>query len=158
MHAHQDAWNQGKKFFLTKIIRLNRYENYEILPWAVLFGAKRWALYPGSPGGVPAQAGYNPAEPHLAWLQKVYPEVKNNPDLAPLECVQRAGDIIYVPEGTIPENEDSHVFFRKVPNEQHGQAGTTPPLTWAILGRLRAALRNLRKDHRARLVGGRSRL
>ena len=121
----------------------------------MLFGAKRWALYPGSPGGVPAQAGYNPTEPHLAWLQKVYPDVKHNPDLAPLECVQRAGDIIYVPEGTIPENECPPVVFRKMSN---GQAGTTPPLTWAILRRLRAALRNLRKDHRARLAGGRSRL
>ena len=75
LHAHQDAWNQ------------------------VLFGAKRWALYPGSPGGVPPEAGYNPTEPHLTWMKKVYPKVKDDPELQPLECVQREGDVLYVPEG-----------------------------------------------------------
>ena len=65
----------------------------------VLFGAKRWTLYPGSPGGVPPEAGYNPTEPHLQWLHDVYPKVKDNEALKPMECVQRAGDVIYVPEG-----------------------------------------------------------
>ena len=74
LHAHQDAWNQ------------------------VLFGAKRWTLYPGSPGGVPPEAGYNPTEPHLQWLRATYPVVKDGVN-KPLECVQRAGDVIYVPEG-----------------------------------------------------------
>ena len=74
LHAHQDAWNQ------------------------VLFGAKRWTLYPGSPGGVPPEAGYNPTEPHLQWLKDVYPAVKDGAN-RPLECIQHAGDVIYVPEG-----------------------------------------------------------
>lgn len=64
----------------------------------MLFGAKRWALYPGA---VPPPASYNPTESHLTWMKDVYPNVKDSPELAPLECVQRAGDIIYVPEGTI---------------------------------------------------------
>ena len=75
LHAHQDAWNQ------------------------VLFGAKRWTLYPGSPGGVPAEADFNPTEPHLQWLHDVYPNVKDQSAFKPMECVQRPGDIIYVPEG-----------------------------------------------------------
>ena len=62
----------------------------------MLFGAKRWALYPGA---VPPPASYNPTESHLTWMKDVYPDVKDSPELAPLECVQRAGDIIYVPEG-----------------------------------------------------------
>jgi ribosomal protein L16 Arg81 hydroxylase len=75
LHAHQDAWNQ------------------------VLFGAKRWTLYPGSPGGVPKEAGYNPTEPHLSWLHDVYPKVKDDDATKPMECIQYAGDVIYVPEG-----------------------------------------------------------
>lgn len=72
LHAHQDAWNQ------------------------VLFGAKRWTLYPSS--GVPPEAGYNPTEPHLQWLSEFYPLVKEGAN-KPLECVQQAGDVVYVPEG-----------------------------------------------------------
>lgn len=75
LHAHHDAWNQ------------------------VLFGAKRWTIYPGSPGGVPPEAGYNPTEHHLQWLHDVYPKIKDDESTAPMECVQYAGDMIYVPEG-----------------------------------------------------------
>ena len=69
---------------------------------------------------VPPEAGYNPTEPHLQWLHDVYvsdavrcvytcrrlidlsndcryPKVKDDPLLKPMECVQRAGDVIYVP-------------------------------------------------------------
>jgi len=75
LHQHQDAWNQ------------------------VLLGMKRWTIYPGDPGGVPPSAGYNPTEPHLRWLETVYPTLES--DAKPLECLQRPGDIVYVPSGWI---------------------------------------------------------
>ena len=60
---------------------------------------KRWTIYPGDPGGVPPSAGYNPTEPHLRWLETVYPTLES--DAKPLECLQRPGDIVYVPSGWI---------------------------------------------------------
>ena len=75
MHQHQDAWNQ------------------------VLLGMKRWTIYPGDPGGVPPAAGYNPTQPHLKWLEKVYPSLDDS--VKPLECMQMPGDIVYVPSGWI---------------------------------------------------------
>jgi hypothetical protein len=73
LHQHQDAWNQ------------------------LLLGRKRWTVYPGDPGGVPPAASYNPSRPHLRWLRDVYPSLPA--DARPLECVQRPGDVVYVPSG-----------------------------------------------------------
>ena len=58
-------------------------------------------LYPGSPGGVPPAAGYNPTEPHLQWLHDVYPNVKDDPTTKPMECVQHAGASLPFFEGCI---------------------------------------------------------
>lgn len=44
-------------------------------------------------------AAYNPSEPHIAWLTAVYPAVRKDAASRPLECVQRAGDVLYVPAG-----------------------------------------------------------
>ena len=43
--------------------------------------------------------GYNPSEPHLNWLESVYPTLADGD--RPLECVQGPGDIVYVPSGWI---------------------------------------------------------
>ncbi|XP_070559807.1 uncharacterized protein [Ptychodera flava] len=68
-HKHADAWN------------------------GVVFGRKRWFLYPPDktpPGGV--WPGYS----SLDWFKNVYPLLDE--DDKPLECVQEAGEILYIPE------------------------------------------------------------
>ena len=68
-HKHADAWN------------------------AILFGHKRWFLYPPTktpPGGV--WPGYS----QMDWLKAVYPTLEDNDK--PIECVQEAGEILYLPE------------------------------------------------------------
>ncbi|XP_067931908.1 uncharacterized protein [Watersipora subatra] len=67
-HKHMPAWN------------------------GVVFGQKRWFLYPiekTPPGGLYA---YTPT----AWLAHVYPKLE--PYAKPLECIQNSGEIFYVPE------------------------------------------------------------
>lgn len=69
-HKHADTWN------------------------GVVFGNKRWFLYPISktpPGGV--YHGYT----LLDWVERVYPNLEDKDK--PLECVQRGGEILYLPEG-----------------------------------------------------------
>ncbi|CAL1543347.1 unnamed protein product [Lymnaea stagnalis] len=69
-HKHSDTWN------------------------GVVYGQKRWFLYPTNkspPGGI--HHGYS----LLDWVNNVYP---NLPEAdKPMECVQEAGEILYLPEG-----------------------------------------------------------
>jgi len=71
-HYHQEAWNQ------------------------LALGGKHWMLY--EPGSMPQPEGECPGEVHLDWLTKVWPKLKGTPR-APHECVQRPGDVLYLPEG-----------------------------------------------------------
>ena len=91
--AVRDAWNQ------------------------LLIGQKRWSLYPGNPGGIPAAAGYNPSLPHLTWLRRVLPTLAA--DSRPLECNQQAGDILYVPSGwhhaTINVGDTAGIALQVIP-------------------------------------------
>ncbi|XP_041347741.1 uncharacterized protein LOC121367556 isoform X2 [Gigantopelta aegis] len=69
-HNHAEAWN------------------------GVVYGSKRWFLYSketAPPGGV--YPGYS----QLDWFSKVYPVLSETQK--PVECVQQAGEIIYLPEG-----------------------------------------------------------
>lgn len=74
------------------------------LAWnAVLTGAKRWALYPPTihpPGVGPDDADYYTAPAPLRWYLEVYPQIEHKKEPMPIECVQYAGDIIYVPGST----------------------------------------------------------
>ncbi|KAK3101813.1 hypothetical protein FSP39_006556 [Pinctada imbricata] len=70
-HKHADAWN------------------------GVIYGQKRWFLYPSShtpPGGV------YPGFTQIEWYDIVYPNLAE--DDQPMECIQQAGEILYLPEGT----------------------------------------------------------
>ena len=104
---------------------------------------KRWSLYPGNPGGIPAAAGYNPSLPHLTWLRRVLPTLAA--DSRPLECNQQAGDILYVPSGwhhaTINVGDTAGIALQVIPplhslltllgaasqNPKKCQEGRTPP-------------------------------
>ena len=56
---------------------------------------------------LPPEMAHNPTEPHLAWLEKMLPRLAERlPDTdtelgRPLECMQKEGDIIHVPEGAV---------------------------------------------------------
>eukprot|EP01006_Ploeotia_vitrea_P008747 TRINITY_DN20912_c0_g1_i1.p1 TRINITY_DN20912_c0_g1~~TRINITY_DN20912_c0_g1_i1.p1 ORF type:complete len:499 (-),score=42.25 TRINITY_DN20912_c0_g1_i1:1354-2628(-) len=67
-HKHNDAWN------------------------VLVFGSKRWFLYPGNklPPLYPVHMGIKD------WLTDAYPNL--DPEVAPIECVQQAGELLYVPE------------------------------------------------------------
>ncbi|XP_052781456.1 uncharacterized protein LOC128218004 isoform X2 [Mya arenaria] len=68
-HKHADAWN------------------------GVIFGRKKWFLYTVDktpPGGV--YPGFTQRE----WFDKLYPQLQDKDK--PLECVQEAGEILYLPE------------------------------------------------------------
>ncbi|XP_062503097.1 uncharacterized protein LOC134180041 [Corticium candelabrum] len=87
-HKHADAWN------------------------AVVLGRKRWFLYPPSktpPGGV--WPGYS----QIDWLKNIYPTLEG--DDKPLECVQEAGEILYLPEsyyhGTINIDDTLAIGLQK---------------------------------------------
>ncbi|XP_022287534.2 uncharacterized protein LOC111100176 isoform X2 [Crassostrea virginica] len=70
-HKHADAWN------------------------GVIYGQKRWFLYPKThtpPGGV------YPGFTQMEWYNKIYPSLSEAD--SPMECVQEAGEILYLPEGT----------------------------------------------------------
>ncbi|XP_033745001.1 uncharacterized protein LOC117330673 isoform X2 [Pecten maximus] len=70
-HKHADAWN------------------------GVIFGRKRWFLYDihqTPPGGV--YPGFTQGE----WYKKLYPHLDDAHK--PQECIQEAGEILYLPEGT----------------------------------------------------------
>lgn len=57
---------------------------------AVAYGVKRWFLYP------PARAFYS-KQPVAQWLRDAEPEWHRNNTNRPLQCVQRPGDVLYVP-------------------------------------------------------------
>lgn len=69
-HYHKDGWNE------------------------VLFGRKRWFLYPPTVGAPPG--GYNQFEPALKWYEETYGGLAE--DELPYECVQYPGEVFYVPE------------------------------------------------------------
>ena len=73
LHSHTDGWN------------------------ALIHGRKRWFFYPPEelpPLDFPVYRG------QFAWERETYPAIKANSQLsAPLECLQEAGDIVYIPEG-----------------------------------------------------------
>jgi hypothetical protein len=72
-HRHGEAWN------------------------VVAHGRKRWFLYP--PEWRSDLLGVNPdqALDGLGWLRTFYPQVQST-DAAPMECIQEAGDVAYMPE------------------------------------------------------------
>ncbi|RKP27182.1 hypothetical protein SYNPS1DRAFT_27151 [Syncephalis pseudoplumigaleata] len=68
----------------------------------LLSGRKRWALYPNHvvPPGVTvvdAQRLVSRSPTSLAWYQDIYPTLP--PEQRPLECIQEAGQTIFVPGG-----------------------------------------------------------
>ena len=69
-HYHKDGWNE------------------------VLFGRKRWFLYPPTVGAPPG--GYNQFEPALRWYEETYGTLAE--EELPFECVQYPGEVFYVPE------------------------------------------------------------
>ena len=69
-HYHKDGWNE------------------------VLFGRKRWFLYPASVGCPPG--GYNQFEAALSWYRDSYASL--SAEQLPLECMQFPGEVLYVPE------------------------------------------------------------
>eukprot|EP00163_Fabomonas_tropica_P028400 TRINITY_DN5766_c0_g1_i1.p1 TRINITY_DN5766_c0_g1~~TRINITY_DN5766_c0_g1_i1.p1 ORF type:complete len:437 (-),score=100.21 TRINITY_DN5766_c0_g1_i1:235-1545(-) len=73
-HKHPDAWN------------------------ALVHGEKRWFVYPPQWNPTPAllkKFPDLPSMPHTQWFKEVYPILK--PRDKPTECVQREGDLIYLP-------------------------------------------------------------
>jgi len=73
LHAHTEGWN------------------------ALLHGRKRWFLYP--PYVLPPLQ-YPVYKGQMEWVTTLYPQIKANPGLPqPLECIQEAGDLIFIPEG-----------------------------------------------------------
>ncbi|XP_031570533.1 2-oxoglutarate and iron-dependent oxygenase JMJD4-like [Actinia tenebrosa] len=88
-HKHADAWN------------------------GVVYGRKRWFLYPVEftpPGGV------WPSFSQREWFNKVYPTLR--PKQMPQECVQEAGEIMYLPEsyyhGTINIGDTVAIGIQKI--------------------------------------------
>ena len=60
----------------------------------LLCGEKQWFIYP--PEKVPS-LGFDPWQPQLKWLETVFPHLL--PEEKPIMFVQKAGQIVYVPEG-----------------------------------------------------------
>lgn len=82
----------------------------------LVYGAKRWFIYPpGASPPITMERTHNPFRTVYEWFHDIYPKLQTldqppiNGDLPvkqsvsegyrPLECVQRAGDIMYVPSG-----------------------------------------------------------
>ena len=83
---------------------------------ALLHGIKRWFVYPPGASQLPVQKEGSPLYSVFTWFSKVYPYLKSSglpkppqqrsvsmgedsPGFTPLECVQRPGDIMYIPTG-----------------------------------------------------------
>lgn len=63
--------------------------------WNDLYvGEKLWSVYP--PFNLP-QRGFNPWDPHIKWLEQEQGQLKGN--RKPITFVQRAGEVVYIPEG-----------------------------------------------------------
>eukprot|EP01122_Echinamoeba_exundans_P010876 TRINITY_DN416_c0_g1_i1.p1 TRINITY_DN416_c0_g1~~TRINITY_DN416_c0_g1_i1.p1 ORF type:complete len:612 (+),score=61.98 TRINITY_DN416_c0_g1_i1:176-1837(+) len=69
---------------------------------ALMWGRKRWALYPPTFPGTPPPPGVHPKTlkaPHpLIWWQETYPHLPSYA-LPPMEFIQEAGDFLFVPSG-----------------------------------------------------------
>jgi len=70
---------------------------------ALIVGRKRWALYPPHiiPPGVDEDlidSDYYAAPNVMKWYSNVYPKIDSEEQL-PIECIQEAGEIIFVPSG-----------------------------------------------------------
>lgn len=62
-------------------------------------GVKRWLVYPPASGPSPAlQKDWNPFLPTNNWLKRLASE-SDDGNGASVECVQRAGEVVYVPAG-----------------------------------------------------------
>lgn len=70
-HAHKDGWNE------------------------VIHGRKRWLFYAPTSRGPPR--GFNQFESAAEWFDAEYDQLA--PEDMPEECMQHAGDVMYVPEG-----------------------------------------------------------
>eukprot|EP01116_Phalansterium_solitarium_P001765 TRINITY_DN11583_c0_g1_i1.p1 TRINITY_DN11583_c0_g1~~TRINITY_DN11583_c0_g1_i1.p1 ORF type:complete len:490 (-),score=157.25 TRINITY_DN11583_c0_g1_i1:55-1524(-) len=70
-HFHGQAWNE------------------------LLFGRKRWFLYPANS---PPAGGYSDYRGQDSWVRDNYPKIKEAGHM-PHECFQLPGDVFYVPEG-----------------------------------------------------------
>jgi len=89
---------------------------------ALIHGSKRWLAYPPGHNAPPAlQQRFNPLKPVHAWLEEIYPELAGLPVAPvdgvsssasagsgsgpvytrPVECLQRPGDIVYLPAGWV---------------------------------------------------------
>jgi hypothetical protein len=81
--------------------------HYHPEAWTGLaYGRKRWMLYPptmnpptGASGSTHNCANAVPSLPITTWLSQVYPHLAARKSQMPQECIQRAGDLFYVPEG-----------------------------------------------------------
>ena len=82
----------------------------------LVYGMKRWFVYPpGASPPISIERTQNPLRTVYDWFHEIYPQLQTldqppvNGDIPvkqgvsegyrPLECVQRAGDIMYVPSG-----------------------------------------------------------
>ena len=72
-HVHGDTWN------------------------GLVFGYKRWYLYDGNARTTPPP-GYPTIRSMKHWVSDILPQLKR-PEDQPLQCVQRPGDLLYLPEG-----------------------------------------------------------
>lgn len=63
----------------------------------LVHGAKRWHLLP--PGAATAGTRVNPLYDSKSWLEEVLPRLSDSGAAAPLECTQKAGEVMYVPAG-----------------------------------------------------------
>eukprot|EP00903_Cladosiphon_okamuranus_P006388 g6253.t1 len=66
----------------------------------VAYGAKRWAIYPPTesrPYEAEKQSGWHPLMGSMEWFKEVAPLLKKTGESPPMECMQNAGDLIYVP-------------------------------------------------------------
>ena len=61
-------------------------------------GRKRWTIYPPRAFETIADRySFEPSRGHLRWLKDVLPKLPH--EMAPLECIQDVGDILFIPGG-----------------------------------------------------------
>ncbi|GAU99535.1 hypothetical protein RvY_10526 [Ramazzottius varieornatus] len=81
--------SHNRIFFTSKIAGVSFAAHSD--GWTgLVYGAKRWFLYPPTqtpPGG--------PSTDIMDWFYRLYPNLSGNQ--FPMECVQRAGEILYIP-------------------------------------------------------------
>jgi len=84
----------------------------------IVYGAKRWFVYPPGVSGGVRESDFNPLQPVSQWLDKVLPQLEGLPKpslpfqgargmgFRPLECVQRAGQVLYLPNGWVHQTHN----------------------------------------------------